>query len=317
MTVVSVINYKGGVGKTTITANLAAGLACCGWKVLLIDCDPQCSLTFSFIQGEEWENLANDEKTIKKFFDAILDESKTVPFKQLIIQPITVELKLSKLYEKDEIWEKGEIFIIPSHLGLINVDLELAGLLTGTNRRRQRQSFFKVYKRIIEGLESLDEMYDYVLIDCPPNLNIVTKSAISASNYILIPSKPDYISTLGIGYLKEAVEEFVREFNDWATSDDPQEKEIDPQMLGIIFNVVKVRNHKPIAAQSTYITRTKREKNIPVFDTYIRDIASIVATAPQAKVPVILGERSNPIASELKSFVNEFHSKIHNSYKSE
>jgi hypothetical protein len=88
-------------------------------------------------------------------------------------------------------------------------------------------------------------------------------------------------------------------------------------MLGIIFNVVKVRNHKPIAAQSTYITRTKREKNIPVFDTYIRDIASIVATAPQAKVPVILGERSNPIASELKSFVNEFHSKIHNSYKSE
>lgn len=71
MHIVSVINYKGGVGKTTVTANIASELAWQGKKVLLIDTDAQASLTFSFVTPDEWDARYKAEKTIKSWFDAI------------------------------------------------------------------------------------------------------------------------------------------------------------------------------------------------------------------------------------------------------
>ena len=71
MDIVSVINYKGGVGKTTTTANLAAQLAWTGQRVLLVDLDPQASLTFSFIRPEVWESDLAGNRTIKGSFDTV------------------------------------------------------------------------------------------------------------------------------------------------------------------------------------------------------------------------------------------------------
>ena len=73
MKIVSVINYKGGVGKTTVTANLGAELARRGQRVLLIDLDPQASLTFSFIRSEDWERHLSHHGTIKTWFDSFDD----------------------------------------------------------------------------------------------------------------------------------------------------------------------------------------------------------------------------------------------------
>ena len=84
MHVISVINYKGGVGKTTITANLAAELAWRGKDVLIIDLDPQASLTFSFIRPEEWHDDFSNSKTIKNWFDSFSDSS-SVDLNDLII----------------------------------------------------------------------------------------------------------------------------------------------------------------------------------------------------------------------------------------
>ena len=69
MRVVSVINYKGGVGKTTLTANIGAALAFTGRKILLIDLDPQTSLTFSFYRPEEWESQLAETRTIKRWYE--------------------------------------------------------------------------------------------------------------------------------------------------------------------------------------------------------------------------------------------------------
>ena len=83
--IVSVINYKGGVGKTTLTANLAAELAWRGKRVLLLDMDAQCSLTFSFVTPDEWESkiggdgTPGSDKTIKSWFDAISDDDLETP----------------------------------------------------------------------------------------------------------------------------------------------------------------------------------------------------------------------------------------------
>ena len=83
MPVVSVINYKGGVGKTTVTANLGAELAWRGRKVLLLDLDAQASLTFSFIQPEQWKQDFEQRGTIKSWFDSFQDGSP-IPLDSLV-----------------------------------------------------------------------------------------------------------------------------------------------------------------------------------------------------------------------------------------
>ena len=90
MKIISVINYKGGVGKTTLTANLASELAFRGKKVLMIDLDPQASLTFSFIKPEEWKDEIAPSQTIKNWFQPTGSRSKKkgdeVKFEDLIIR---------------------------------------------------------------------------------------------------------------------------------------------------------------------------------------------------------------------------------------
>jgi chromosome partitioning protein len=119
MKIVSVINYKGGVGKTSLTANLGAELAWRRKRVLLIDLDAQASLTFSFIKPDEWENDYEAEGTIKSWFDSF-EGGSPIPLSDLIQTPPRIAEKL---------FGKGNLDIIYSHLGLINVDLELGRVL--------------------------------------------------------------------------------------------------------------------------------------------------------------------------------------------
>lgn len=88
MQIISVINYKGGVGKTTVTANLAGELAYRGKKVLLLDMDAQASLTFSFVTPDYWDSNLENSKTIKNWFDCISEGVSTMPLSQLITRPV-------------------------------------------------------------------------------------------------------------------------------------------------------------------------------------------------------------------------------------
>lgn len=88
MPVVSIINYKGGVGKTTVTANLAAELAQRGRRVLLVDLDSQASLTFSFVKPDQWRTDLEPDKTIKSWFDSF-DDGRSTKLDNLMFQPKT------------------------------------------------------------------------------------------------------------------------------------------------------------------------------------------------------------------------------------
>lgn len=228
MDIVAVINYKGGVGKTTVTSNLAAELAFRGKKVLLIDTDAQASLTFSFVAPDKWDTDYKDSKTIKSWFDAVSQGSDPPSLNSFVITPQNANAVVNQ--------KGGRIDLICSHLGLINVDLELATLLGGVNLQQAKRNYIKVHGKLRAAIKELTSTsdYDIVLIDCPPNFNIVTKNAIVAAEKILVPAKPDYLSTLGIDYLHRSVGDLIREFNEYAALDADTET-ISPEILGVVF----------------------------------------------------------------------------------
>ncbi|MGD1834797.1 MAG: ParA family protein [Nitrososphaeraceae archaeon] len=301
MKIISVINYKGGVGKTTLTANLAGELARRDYKVLMIDLDPQASLTFSFIQPEDWKSDLAPNKTIKNWFKPTKKDKK-LKFKDLIFEPDNVQNHLNG---------NGLLHLISSHLELINVDLELATSLGGANMEQSKQNFLKVHRRLINGIEQLEEKYDIVLIDCPPNFNIVTKNAIVASDSVLIPAKPDYLSTLGIDYLIRSLDNLVKDYNDYCKVDDEDEiEEISPELAGVLFTMVQFYGEEPISAIRPFISQTKK-LSIPVFDSYLRENKTLFAEAPQYGVPVVLTNNHRPdIVSEINGFVDEFENNV-------
>ncbi|MDY1000629.1 AAA family ATPase [Pantoea agglomerans] len=301
MEIVSVINYKGGVGKTTVTSNLGAELAHRGKKVLILDMDAQASLTFSFIKPEFWDERLKDNKTIKSWFDCISQGENTMPLSNLRIRPEEVNKRFKS---------GGFIDLISSHLGLINVDLELATLLGGASPSQTQKKYLKVHGKLRQELHALgqEQRYDIVLIDCPPNFNIVTKNALIASDKILIPAKPDYLSTLGIDYLKRSVDSLVKDFNFYADKDNEFER-VNPEILGVIFTMIQITSGQPISAQKQYISQTKRLK-VPVFNSLFRENKTIFADAPRDGVPVVLNFYSNQthsdVVSEIEDFVDEF-----------
>lgn len=306
MHVVSVINYKGGVGKTTVTTNLAGELAYRGHKVLMIDLDPQASLTFSFIRPDDWKKSFAESKTIMNLFASLL-EGGAFSFPGLIYEPKRAKTALRG---------RGKLDLICSHLGLINIDLELATLLGGANMRQSKQNFLRVHRRLADAIGEIDEdMYDVVLIDCPPNFNIVTKTAIVSSDFILVPTRPDYLSTLGIDYLIKNVNDLIRDYNDYARENSGSHVDaISPATLGVLFNMIQERSNEPISAQANYMRQVRTQSGLFVFDRYIKENKTLFANAPETGVPVVLngygsGTYKN-VVDGLEEVTTEFKSQI-------
>lgn len=299
--VVSVINYKGGVGKTTLTANLGAELAWRDYRVLLMDLDPQASLTFSFVKPDYWNQHLAADRTIKTWYDKT-QAGQSVSLASLAFAPRSVNRILTR-------GGHAALELIPSHLGLINVDLELATGLGGANMTQAKLNYMRVHRRLAEGLdEGTFADYDVILIDCPPNFNIVTKTAIVASDWVLIPAKADYLSTLGIDYLRRSLDELVHDYNEYAalaSHDAPPP--ISPRMLGVVFTMVKIYGAQPVSASRPYMDQTRR-LGLPVFDVYLRENKRLFAGAAEEGVPVVIGDGTNyrGIRSELEGFVDEF-----------
>ena len=172
---------------------------------------------------------------------------------------------------------------------------------------RAKENFLKVHRRLIDGINELNpEEIDVVLIDCPPNFNIVTKNAIVASDYILIPAKPDYLSTLGIEYLKRSLERLISEYNEYLTvQDDTEMEEIKPKILGVVFTMVQFYGEEPIATSREYISQAKK-LGLRVFKGYMRENKSIFPSASQGLIPVVLSSPRQDIKDELSEIVDEF-----------
>lgn len=279
--VVSVINYKGGVGKTTITSNIAAYAASQGKRVLMIDLDPQTNLTFSFMSSKEWEDEYAKSKTLKNFFRPIINGSS----KRISLRSLVIPLEVQGL----------NMGLISSHLELIDIDTDLAACLGGANINIMNRNFLRVHSHLREGLSKLKSDYDLILIDCPPNFNTVVKNAITASDYYLVPAKMDYLSTLGIEQLHRNTTKYVKSYNEYVAQVGEGEDEfssISPVMLGVVPTMLTVHDGAPIQANQHYLDQVQ-SKGYYLFP-WTRHNNTFYAYAPERGIPVIISQATNP-----------------------
>jgi len=230
--VVSMINWKGGVGKTTLTLHLAAGLATRHSKrVLLVDLDAQCNLSFlavgltSYIQhayqsgGATLKNIFDDyfERTTKRPTNAILEKQ--------------VRARAGRVFT--------QVGIVLSHQELTLLDMKLAREKR-SGRDHREETRFEVEKLCIikNVIDAVADKYDYVLLDCPPNVNLVTQNAFFASDYYVVPAIPDFLSTVGISLINRHMGQFNQDYRSMWGYAGLSGSYTDTKFGGIIFNLV-------------------------------------------------------------------------------
>lgn len=204
--IISFINMKGGVGKTTLSVGVADFLAHyrgeSNLKILLIDADPQFNATQalldSYYDGDYFEDILPEERTINKLFKP--------------------QVQFSQQYKSPS---PGEMIVeLTDNLHIVCGDLNLV-----LANKSSDYTHVKRLKRFIKD-NSLREIYDLIIIDCPPTLTIYTDSALIASDYYLIPNRIDRYSIIGISSLQKAINNLTGE------------EDISLECLGLIYTIL-------------------------------------------------------------------------------
>jgi chromosome partitioning protein len=307
MKVISIINSKGGVGKTTLTANIAAQLACLGKRVLMIDTDPQMSLTLSFIEGETYVKTYQYDQTLRNLFTNFIDHNQMTPLEELRVKP-------SKINEKVE----NRIDLICSHMGLFNVIKELYSLSTVSKKKHITD--LSIQSVLRTAISEIKEEYDYVLIDCSPTFShVITENAIIASDYYLVPIKLDFLSRDGLYELLTQIDTLITTYNQQASRDRfNQFDHIKPRLLGIVTNMVKTTRDQLHATQYKYYREHQQltEDNF-LFESKLHDYPSEHYKAPENLLPVVIECKKNKIKDEFKALVSELLERIERMEKHE
>ncbi|MDD5474791.1 MAG: ParA family protein [Candidatus Methanoperedens sp.] len=237
---ISIINFKGGVGKTTIALHLATGLARYhDSKVLLVDVDHQSSLSITILR-KEWEAVDIAGKTINSIFLHFTDSSREIPMpgKEIIYnKPFS-----TRPFRKTTLYDRLDL--VPSTLKLDETELDLTSTAIGTTD----ESEWNKRGQICRWLEKndIDSQYDYIIFDCPPATQIITQNAIAASHGYIIPVIPEYMSTRGIPHLKHLLSKRIdKRMNEWVDGIKGKGKKVastyipNTQLVGIVISMIQ------------------------------------------------------------------------------
>lgn len=235
--VVSFINYKGGVGKTTTTYHVGCSLAGHHKKrVLFVDIDPQTNLTFLCASVARWQEFKNKNGTIKDVYRRFQDRKPINTRRCIWRDPVAVIGGRERIKGLD---------LLPCDIDLIGEDLgggSIGGAFPNVEAlRKNAKVFLREHGFLRAVVTEIGEDYDYVLIDCPPNLYLMTQNALTASDSYVITAIPDHLSTIGLSILRDKVQRIGKLVESAYTfsGELPARPELVAQLGGVVF--VKVR----------------------------------------------------------------------------
>ena len=275
---ISFINFKGGVGKSTCAAELSAALASQhGKRVLLIDLDPQTNATFYFMDYSQWEHWQQTAGSLRTLFDAFLAGNGE-------------QFDISRVIKRDLISVDGasivpNLHLLPSHLALVLIDIQLAA------KAAVGEAIFSSQAVIRQALQRVQDQYDYIIFDCPPNFNLITQNGLFASDSYVIPAIPDYLSTLGISLIQGEVSDFSERIGTALSMFGGSFS--GPELLGVIFTRVRLRSKKPlrfIDLHERRIHEVHRTNPDLAFKSFLSESVRY-AEAPERHMPVCLSSR--------------------------
>lgn len=238
--VISCVNLKGGVGKTALAMSLATFFGMQGKRTLLIDLDPQTNATFSCITVEEWEERSKTHGTVAHLLGA--RRHTTAEAKE----PEPADILNTKVFQN--------VDLIPSHLDLYTVDLDLAG---STARE------FRLKRAILPLLDN----YDVVICDCPPNLTLPTQSGLAFTTHYVVPVSPDFLSAIGVALLLSRIKQLGADLG------------ADLTLAGIVIS----RIGRPARHREETIESIRQQFGDDVLENTIREIVDVSKAMSERK----------------------------------
>ncbi|WP_127158681.1 ParA family protein [Xanthomonas arboricola] len=276
--VVSLINMKGGVGKSTLAAQLAHAADKKNLRTLAIDLDPQANLSQSLMGPQKYvDHLAEKKPTIVNIFEQYVPPT--------ISSPSPTKIGIGEvIIKRAGYWSDTTLDLVPSRLELSNT------LKNPTGKER----------RLAKALSTVSNDYDLVLIDCAPTESILTEAAYHCSRFALVPVKPEFLATIGLPLLASSIQEFKADNGD---------HELD--ICGIVFNHSSSYSDGPETRSSIREVGLEAKKNgWPVYNTRVRYSRSYAKAAREAAPIASTTHVRVNVPAQFAAFSREFFESI-------